>query len=372
MILFAYALAGHGHRMAALALEEELTRRGEPVPSEVLDILKITPRRFAHSYAGIYWWLVHYMPVIWLFFFWLFNLKPIHALDQLLKKHLKSGALGEFEKILKIKQPKQIVFTHYLGIHNAVEMKKRGEITSFVRAVVTDFYAHALWINPGVDEYNVMCKETRDDMIQRWNIDGKKIRITGIPVFHKFLQSHKDKKQFMFDQLGLQQNRITLLFTSGSFGYGPTDQYLHALAPFHQQVQAIVVCGENIKRKSHLEGEGFPFPVAVLGFVQNMEELMDISDLLVAKPGGITTCEALVKGVPMMVSSIIPGQEEGNLRVLEKYNACWRLYAPDDIVDVIKEILEFPDELNSKRKMLAVLAKPHASRDIVDQILKTS
>ncbi|MBI4397749.1 MAG: hypothetical protein HY586_01315 [Candidatus Omnitrophica bacterium] len=372
MIVISYSLAGHGHKMAALAIEEELRRRGTPFAVEVADTLLFTPKLFSQFYTGVYWWLVHTLPIVWLFFFWLLNLRPVHYLTQGFKQYFKSGVLDGYENFLRQKKPKQIVFTHFLGIHNAAQLKRRGEISSFIRVVVTDFYTHALWIHPGVDEYCVMFKETREDMIRRWGIEGKKIRVTGIPVLHKFLVSHKDKKQISLESLGLSQHRLTLLFTSGSFGYGPALRYLRSLIALKHHIQAVIVCGENKEKKARLEKEEFPFPVAVLGFVDNMDELMDSSDILVAKPGGITTSESLIKEVPMMIYSVIPGQEEGNLRLLEAYNACWRLLSPNDLYEIVKEILETPEELADKKKNVASLAKPHASRDIVDEIIITS
>jgi len=372
MTLIAYASAGHGHKMAAQALEEAFHSQERSERVEIMDLLSISPPIFSKTYAGIYWLLIHYFPPIWKFFFWLFNLQIIHRFDHFMKRNFKTGALSHFESLLKLNNPKHLVFTHFLGIHNAIALRHEGAISSSIEAIVTDFYAHALWIHDKVDKYFVMSNETREDMILRWGVKEEKIHVTGIPVSRNFSpNTGKKKERSYLETLGLQRDRLTLLFTSGSFGIGPTEHYLQSLAPLSERIQVIIVCGNNSKMKNRLLKTRFAFPAAILGFVNNMNELMDVSDLLVAKPGGITTCEALIKSLPMLISNVIPGQEEGNLKLLELHNACWRLLSPRDLTKIVKNILDNPKILEEKQRNISAIAKPNATRDIVDIILKS-
>ena len=352
MTLIVYGSAGMGHKKAALALAEELEARGES--SEVLDSLTLTPNLFSKFYTGIYWWAITYAPWLWKLGFLFTDLPWVHYASLLIEKHAGRGALRRFEKYLCQKNPKHIIFTHFLGIQSAIELRRRGLIQSSLRVVVTDFYAHAFWIYPPVDEFCVMAEETKQDMIRKWHVPAAKIRVTGIPISRKFQSVRRTK-----------QERLALLFSSGSFGIGPTEQLLKSLEPLSSNIQAIVVSGQNEKMRLHLNAIRFPFPVVIMGLVSNMEELMAQSDVLVAKPGGITTCEALAMGLPMIISSVIPGQEEGNRDLLLRNDACWALRSPGELTQVIQNIIDHPEALEAKRKNIARLAKPNAAQSIV-------
>lgn len=370
MILIIYGSAGQGHKSAAIAIEEELKQRQQLDSIEILDSLSVTTPFFAKFYPWLYQFSVHYLSPLWSLCFKLFNLKIAHRLDHFLKR-FPTKYLRNFSDFLRNKQPRTIVFTHFLGVFNAIQLRKHGELNCKIISVVTDFYAHALWIHRDVDEYCVMAEETKEDMIRNWQIKPDKIKITGIPVSKKFTDFSIRKDKSYLETLGLEKNRLTLLFSSGSFGLGPTEEYLSSLKPLADKIQAIIVCGNNTKMKIRLDQNTFSFPVTILGFVNYMQDLMDVSDLLVAKPGGITTCEALIKGVPMIISSVIPGQEEGNLKLLEHRDACWHLSNSKQFFEIIKNILANPEILSDKKKHLALIAKPNATNDIADIILKS-
>ena len=371
MTLIIYASAGHGHKSAALSIEEEIRLRPELGEAEALDSLTITTPLFAKLYPGTYWYMVHYLPQIWRFFYWLFNLKIIHNLDQFLK-NFTSRPLKNFTDVIRIKRPDTIIFTHFLGIHNAVQLRKTRQIFCKIHVVVTDFFTHALWINKDVDMYYVMAEETKQDIVKKWGISPEKIKVTGIPISRKFSDSGIKKDRTVLESLGLKKDRLTILFSSGSFGIGPTEKFLNALAPLAQKVQAVIVCGHNVRMKEFLDKEKFAFPVTVLGFVTNMEELMGASDLIVAKPGGVTTCESIIKDLPMVVSSYIPGQEAGNLKLLEIHKACWHLSNnTKQFYETIKSILDNPSVLENKKINLLKLRRPNATKEIVESILKS-
>ena len=362
MILIIYASAGHGHKSAALSVLEEMKLRPELGEAEALDSLTVTTPLFWKLYPGTYWYMVHYLPQIWRFFYWLFNLKMIHNLDQFLKK-FTSKPIKNFVDVIRIKRPDIIVFTHFLGIYNAVQLRKSRQIFCKIHVVVTDFFTHALWINKDVDMYYVMAEETKKDMVRKWGLDPEKIKVTGIPIAKKFSDSGIRKDRSVLESMGLRKDRLTILFSSGSFGIGPTEKFLDALSPLAQKVQAVIVCGNNVRMKEFLEKETFAFPVAVLGFVTNMEELMGASDLIVAKPGGVTTCESIIKDLPMIISSYIPGQEAGNLRLLEIHKACWHLAnSPQCFYETIKNILDKPSILENKKANLLKLRRASATK----------
>ena len=168
---------------------------------------------------------------------------------------------------------------------------------------------------------------------------------------------------------GLDEDRFTLLITSGSFGLGPTEEVLRTLREFNGRIQVMAVCGRNQNLFETLEKESYPFKMKLYGFVSHMDELMEASDLIVAKPGGATTSESLAKGLPIAVLEPIPGQEAGNARLLRERNAAFFLKHPSDIRIILKAIFDYPAVIAEKKKSLDALARPEAARDVARFVL---
>jgi processive 1,2-diacylglycerol beta-glucosyltransferase len=160
------------------------------------------------------------------------------------------------------------------------------------------------------------------------------------------------------------------LITSGSFGLGPTEELLRHLREFGNQIQVIVVCGRNETLRQRLEKQGYPFRLRLYGFVDNMNELMEASDLLIAKPGGATTTESLAKEIPMVIMEPIPGQEAGNTKLLQERNASFFLGEPGDIRVILKGILDYPEVLEEKKRSIRNIARPEAAVELARLVLE--
>jgi processive 1,2-diacylglycerol beta-glucosyltransferase len=211
-----------------------------------------------------------------------------------------------------------------------------------------------------------MADETKQDLVRRGIPDGM-ITAGGIPILPTFKPT--GKKNEILKKYGLEENRFTLLLTSGSFGLGPQEAILEELKAFKDKVQCFVVCANNKELKAILESKTYPYPVKIFGFIDFMPDLMEASDLMVAKSGGSTTSEALTKGVVMVVMAPIPGQETRNVKLLKIRDAAYFLNDPHEIHDIIKSILDDPNTLQKKRDAIKRLAKPDASDDLVKMIL---
>jgi processive 1,2-diacylglycerol beta-glucosyltransferase len=159
---------------------------------------------------------------------------------------------------------------------------------------------------------------------------------------------------------------LTVLFTSGSFGIGPTEATLDSFAEFNGRIQALIVCGKNKHLYSRLNQRKFTFPVILFGFVDNMYEIMSACDLLIAKPGGATVCESLAKGIPIIISAAIPGQEHFNAKWLTEHRAAFRVKSVAEIKELISQILTQPQILETARQSIRGIAKPFAARDLVN------
>jgi len=365
MIFIIYANAGFGHKKAAEAIEDGFKKKSSSVETKLIDILEFTPKWFSYTYSGSYRFLATKMPWLWGAGFHVCDFRPLFYLIFFFRKIINRMLLGSFIRYVEKFNPDTLIFTHFLGIHTSAMLVKKKKLSAKIYVSVTDFFAHSFWIDYDVDGYFVMDKHSKVEMVDKWKIAPVKVFPHGIPISSKFSVNHRPK-----EDVDLSTRPLRILFSSGSFGHGPIIQTLNFLNPFKNKIEVTVVCGNNKKAKETLSKVSFQFPVKVFGFVDNMDELMSQTDLLIAKPGGITTCEALSQKVPMIISSYIPGQEEGNLRILEEYEVCWRLKKPGDIQRIISEVLTNTEDLENKRKIMNALAKPNATSDIIDHITR--
>ena len=365
--LFLYVDAGYGHRKVAEAVYHELvSRHQDNVQIEIFDALKKTNFLFGNSYAGVYFWLVVHASWLWAFFFSLTNSSFVYSLISPLRtvwNWLQSFKLRHYIQNGKYDY---IVFTHFFPAEVCATLKRKGKIKSSLITIVTDVIPHREWANSGTDHYWVMAEESAK-ILTAYGVNHEQIYIKGIPVSSDFTEPIN--RTAIQKKLDLKENRLTILFTSGSFGIGPTEEVLISFSKLKDHIQVIVVCGQNKILLHNLNNRTFPFPIRLFGFVDNMHELMSASDVLIAKPGGATTCESLVKGLPMIMTAPIPGQESQNAEWLSAHHAAFKIDDAVEIKEIVARIVQNPNLLESLRTAIKTIAKPQATKDLVDSIL---
>ena len=192
--------------------------------------------------------------------------------------------------------------------------------------------------------------------------------ISGIPVMPEI--SARSTPAAGRANLGLQPDLPAVLLLSGSYGVGPTLELLQACLAEPPPGQLIIVAGHNAKLESAAREAtaAAPLPVTVLGFVQNVFDYMDAADLVISKPGGLSTAEALAKGRPMMIVEPIPGQEQRNAEWLLENGAAVRLHEAVDAPWKIGKLLTDPTRLAALTDRAAQLGRRHAAADILADI----
>lgn len=362
-----HATAGEGHRKIAIAVQDAFARCGrKDLEVRLLNCLDYVSPAMQKTYAPIYYWAVIHAPGLWGWFYEVLDYAWVYALVRPFRALTNSfHAKKLLEDIVK-HQPDVIISTHFLPPEILGRAKKRGLIRSKMVSVVTDFYPHTFWVNPGTDHYWVMAEETKQDLLRR-GVPAASITDGGIPIVPKFKPT--GRRGAILKTYGLEENRFTILLTSGSFGLGPQEAILEELKAFKEKVQAFVVCANNKELKTLLESKSYPFPVKIFGFIDFMPDLMEASDLMVAKSGGSTTSEALAKGVVMVVMRPIPGQETRNAKLLKLRQAAFFLEEPSEIRGIVKSILEDPAVLSQTRAAIQRLSRPDAADDLVRLVL---
>lgn len=363
-----HATAGEGHRKIAMAVQEAFARAGRnDVQVRLINALDHVSPAFKASYAQTYYWSVMNAPDIWGFFYEILDNGFFYGLCRPFRLLGNSMNCGELVRNILANQPDVVISTHFMPPEILGRAKRDGKLNAKLLTVVTDFFPHTFWVNPGTDHYWVMAEETKRDLLRR-KVPAEKITVGGIPVSGAFKPA--GKKQEFLKKHGLEAGRFTILLTSGSFGTGPQEAILEELKAFTDKVQCFVVCGNNKALKTQLDAKTYPFPVKVFGFIDFMPELMEASDLMIAKSGGSTTSESLAKGVAMVVMHPIPGQETRNVKLLRIRDASFFLEKPSEIRGIMQNIFSDPQVMEKKRAAMAKLARPDAADDLVRMALE--
>lgn len=368
-VLILAASAGAGHLRAADALEKAFKQKGAAAEVKSIDVLEYTNPLFRRLYGKAYIDMVNTMPEV---LGWMYD-----SLDKPWQNERRRLALDRLNtqpliKFLKKYQPDIAVCTHFLPAEIISWLKAKRKIDFPQAIIVTDFDVHAMWLCHQVEQYFVALDETREHL-GKLGITPEKITVSGIPIDPIFAEN-KDKSA-MREKYDLDKDKITLLVSAGGFGVGNIEHLLQALSELKTPVQILAICGRNEELKTKLEklaAEKLNNERVVLkpvGFTKAMDEYMSAADLIVGKPGGLTTSEALAKNLVFVVVNPIPGQEERNSdHLLEQGCAikCNNLPALSYKIDCL---LADENRFAAMKNNVARLARPDAAGKIVDKLL---
>lgn len=360
--LLVYASCGHGHKKAAEYVAEELKRRGE-TDVTLIDFLDYATPFCKWAYPFVYKYSVMYIPWLWAIGFDLTNIKGINWLIRIVRRVYNHISAPRLEKFFIEHNPEVIFLPHFFPSEASGALKQKGKITSTIVTMVTDAVAHATWINRGSDHFIGFSEQTKQELV-KWGIPEKKIHVLGIPISSKFtLQGRRAEYR---KKHGIDEGLFTVLLASGSFGMGPMERLVRLLERYAGKVQVMVVCANNKILFEKLKKETFTIPVKPFPFIDFMDELMEASDLLISKPGGLTMCESLAKELPLVISRPIPGQEMYNVDLLMSHDAAFRIQKVDEIIPIMDSIFADSQLLDKKRENIRTLKKPQATQEIVD------
>jgi processive 1,2-diacylglycerol beta-glucosyltransferase len=286
------------------------------------------------------------------------------------------------KKLLKLfdeYKPDFVISTHPFGSQMVSYLKRKELVSCKLATILTDFAPHEQWLvgKEQVDYLFVSHEKMRQELISEHGVDENKIFATGIPLSNRFLK-HYNKSRIM-ENFGLDSGKkVILFFGGGEFGLGreKTLKILQSFIRNSKGYQIVAISGKNEKMKSAfeelVESENAVEKVKVLGFTNQVPELMSIADLVVTKPGGLTTTESLASGLPIVAINPIPGQEEENADFLEKAGVAIWLKKSCDYDTVISELLNNPKQLKDMKINTKLLAKKNSTMDICKIVLNNN
>lgn len=368
-VLLMHASAGAGHRRAAEALEGAFRTACPQSEVKVSDILDFTPSLFRKTYADGYLDLVKKVPELWGYLYSEADRTAHVPWRQKVRTLFNKISTIKFRRFYSDFDPDIVVCTHFMPLQllssraTYLQNRKTG-----LFCAVTDFAVHALWILENVDAYYVATEEAGRHLIRRGQSQDR-VRVTGIPIDPVFGQPLMQKDAIQ--SLGLPDDLPIVLLLSGGFGVGPTIELIRTFGREEPVCRLLVVAGSNEQMKKQAEElvATIRTPMTVYGFVSNMDVMMSACDLIVSKPGGLTSSEVLAKSKPMLIINPIPGQEQRNCEVLLENGAAARLFEIDDAYYKIKTLLENTTRMTQMSRNAEKLGHPNAANDIVADIL---
>jgi processive 1,2-diacylglycerol beta-glucosyltransferase len=368
-VLIPTVTAGAGHLQAAVALQEAWCALRPADEVRRVDVLDYTPRWYRKIYVKGYLKLIEHAPDLYAMMFK--KTDNPERIKELTKFRRRSSRImaAKFVKELVAFGPEVILAPHYLpleilgGVLN--KRRYRSKLAPFITCVVTDFEAHALWMEPCVNLFCVAAPGTKARLVARGALDAN-VEVTGIPIAAKFsvpVDSAKIRAQF-----GFKEHTPALLVLSGGFGMGPVREILAELDKVERALQIIVVCGKNEKLRGQIAAVPHRHPTHVLGFATNMHELMAAADLILTKPGGLTTSEALALGKPLFILNPIPGQEAANSDFLLEQGAAVKANCVEDLPFKITTLLD-SKKLAQMSRAAREVGQPRAAQAVCQATL---
>ena len=361
-ILIATVTAGGGHLAAAAALDEAWRAAHPSDVVERVDLVKFFSPLHRKIHAEGYVKLVERAPEVWGMIFAKTDDPKVARRLNRIQRLFPSRSRVRFARHVKQFKPDVVLCTHYepLSVLGALRREHPNWSAPFVVSVVTDFEAHALWMEPDVDLYCVAAEETKARLVAH-GVPADNVVATGIPIAAKF--SSKLEPQAIRKSIGLRDDLPTLLVLSGGFGMGPVAEILAELDKLERPFQTLVVAGRNEELRRELACQDRRHPTQVLGFVRNMQELMAVAELIVSKPGGLTTSEALAMGKPLFILNPIPGQEAANSDFLLEHGAAAKANRVEDLPYRLEQLLG-TKKLKELSRAAKALGRPQAAPDV--------
>lgn len=363
-ILIAYATAGIGHKKAAMAVKaalDEMAPRNAQVT--MIDALDYTNAFFKWTYLKAYLLMVNKLPSFWGISYYLTNNRCLNIVVSILRRFnnwLNSKKLAEY---LIAEKYDVIISTHFFASEVISDLKKRGALNSRLVTIVTDYRLHSWWVADRTDIYVVAGRDAKDDFAP-WRVDPERIKVLGIPVEPVFSRTQDRAK--ILETAQFKDGVFTILVIGGGFGVGPIEDIIKVIGGVSSPLQVTIVCGHNEELVKKIEAlkSGMRCRMNILGFVNNVYDYMEISDVLISKSGGITVTESLAKDLPVIVIAPIIGQETRNADFIVKHGAAVKLARVSDLKGLIEDLASSPEKCRRMKDSIRAIKRPSACYDV--------
>jgi processive 1,2-diacylglycerol beta-glucosyltransferase len=357
-----------GHHSATIAIEKALKSLQPDIEVMNINAFNYTNPISEKIINRLYMGVIKTTPKIWDYLYDNPNIvKRIEKIKQTVHKFNSPKLKNLFDKF----KPDAVLCTQAFPCGMCADYKKTYNSNMPLVAVLTDFVPHSYWVYDAVDYYITPSEDVSARLIHK-GVPAYKIKALGIPFDLKF-NSPVDKIKIL-DILKLDEGAPTILIMGGGQGLGPIKTIVKSLETVGGNIQEIVVTGTNRKLFKSLNRKirKYKKNIALLGYANNINELMSVSNVIVSKPGGVTTAESLSKKLPMIIVKPIPGQEQNNTDYLTQKGAAIKIDSPKQINSVVDDLVKDPFKLRQFSEAASLIAKPNASLDVANLLLQLS
>ncbi|HZO99061.1 MAG TPA: glycosyltransferase [Terriglobia bacterium] len=348
---------GAGHVRAAEVIERALSDGENNLDVQTIDALSLARRGFVWAYVNTYWLMLQRAPWLWR---WLFETRQKKRHTSTAPHWFFRWGCVEVLRTLRAMEPKLVVVNEIGAAEIAALGKRESWFSCPILAVQTDYQTEPPWVQEEIDAYCVGSEEARAQLLG-WGISPNRVFVCGIPIDPTFALSF-DKRELM-QSLGLDAHRPTVLVMGGGMGPVPLHEVVESLNRCGLPLQVIAVAGHNQGTRRHLESlrGKLAMDLRILGWSENIPELMAAADLLITKPGGVTSAEALAAGIPMLLTHPIPGPEERHVMYLEREGVAVYAKRLDQIPTLAHRLLCEPARLEEMRGRARAVSRPGAA-----------
>ncbi|MFC4076640.1 MGDG synthase family glycosyltransferase [Salinithrix halophila] len=365
VLILTETIGGNGHFRAAQALAKALDHEAPSVAVDISCGLPHFSRQLEGVVRKVYLNTLQYAPGLWGAAY-----SREEEISEALRDHLSKVISRKLQDYLEQIQPQVVICTHAFCLGAAGLVKEKLTHPFRLGASITDFDVNGFWVHPAVDFYLVAHQNVEEKLHQKYGVPLERIYRTGIPIDPDFAKDRPSKEEVR-EQKGIKPDPFTIMLMGGGVGLGPLERAITQFQADMPESQLLVITGKNKSLLERLTARfGESENIHLFGYVHGMADWMGAADLIVTKPGGLTSSECLAAGLPMLICRPIPGQEERNSRFLIQQRVALRQDCPGAIPQHIHPLMQAPKRWEEMSLRARQLGKPHSARDAVKIILQ--
>ncbi|MBR5152368.1 MAG: glycosyltransferase [Clostridia bacterium] len=354
--------AGQGHNQTAKVLSDALNDAG--VECKYMDVFEYINPLLSKSVSDIYLMSTKAVPELYGGGYRLCEKRDVNK-ERVLPKLTTNLLARKLLKLIRKEEPQVIICTHVFAALLVTYLAERFEMPVRTIGIVTDFTIHPYWEDTNLDYY-VTASEYLTHAGTKKGIPKERFKPFGIPIDPKFAETRT--RQEACRLLGIPEKK-TLLVMSGSMGFGNVLEEIEELDKLDLDFQIVTVCGNNKKLKAQIDQLNTRKKIFNYGYVNNVDVLMDAADCIVTKPGGLTTSEALAKGLPMLMINPVPGQEDRNVEFLLNAGAALKISKTFPLDEALYQLFLSAERRKLLEGSIQLLRKPDSTKQLVSFIL---
>ncbi len=356
---------GAGHNAVAAAVEAALRATG--ARACVVDhFAELVHPRFDRWSRRLYAAVLHRAPGLWGLAYWLGD--RMGASSPLAFNVTRLGRT-RLARLLDAEQPDCVVCTHPTPAGALADLRARGVAVPPFAVVFSDFAVHRQWIHPAADAHCVPADAVARGVAAS-GAPADRVVVTGIPVRREFAEPMD--RAAARASLGLDPERPVVLAMAGADGrVGRLTAVTRVLRGLPSPLEALVVTGLDAALAARLRRSVGGDPrIHVMGYADNVRQLMAAADVLVTKAGGVSLAEALAAELPIVCFGSLPGHEARNERFVVEAGAALAARSVGELRRTLRSALANPDVFARLRQGIRALRRPHAAQDVVDHLLR--